>query len=446
MTKIPRHHPLWDQCNISMEMLWQRCEEYFKKNHPDIENRFYSDYHKGIQGKWQREGILDVITFGDTIKKMFLSGNYPQQEFRFWNISSAFKRLQDELLFEGKSTVNLIPRYELFKNQESKPIDWNKPVDLIYAGRLSRQKNILSLILFAHELNKLGLQCKLHIFGEFDDRIHEHLGRQVSRPYKKEVEELIASLEGEWKPQFYGHVEREEWLKGDFSSPIAISLSTFIGEDFGVSLAQAQEKGWPVICSAFGGHLDIEGNQVGVIPSHLIEDSPNSLALKKILSKRAALYFLKSRLQKRECPYQESGLTKISQSDCDSLRRNLAETIGPALPWLSVESLDNFADTPMGGLFLQKCVEILEGKSPEEGEERRVIVLGLDARENLDSTETHFIEEVLASLELSQKIAIFYADELTDACVIYQLKRAKKVFLSPKVGGKNKELINKLFS
>ncbi len=442
MTKIPRHTPLWDQCNFSMKILWQRCEAYFKRHGITENERFYTDYHTGLQelnNSWAQSENLEVITFGDTVKKMFLTGNYPQKNLRFWNIGSRFKEIQDQLLFQGEDVVNAIPRYELFNYQDSKPIDWNKRIDFVFAGRLSRQKNIDFLILFVDELQRLEIDCRLHLFGDYDERIQEHLGRQTKESAKTSLTHVIKSLECV-KPIFYGHVESEEWLKKDFSQPVVISLSTFFGEDFGVSIAQAQEKGWPVICSAFGGHLDILGNQVGLVSPSFMMNGLLCLEAKKILAEKAAQFFLKERFREIKPALKQPSLKFVSQGSCDEKRRELIKTIGPSVHWLCTDTLDNFSDLSDGGLFIRKCLEILEG----EKREKDIIILSAHARESLSEKEAFFLRETLQSMDGSS-FDIILSHELTFKDNLYLLKRANHAFLSPDVDEKNKAIIRKIF-
>ena len=84
MSRIPRHYPLWDDCNTSMNILYERIEKYFQEHHFHFKNRLYSDFYKGVDLCWESNEVVDVITFGDTIRKIFQSGNLVQSDLRFW--------------------------------------------------------------------------------------------------------------------------------------------------------------------------------------------------------------------------------------------------------------------------------------------------------------------------------------------------------------------------
>lgn len=71
-------------------------------------------------------------------------------------------------------------------------------------------------------------------------------------------------------PQYLGDFPEKQWLCGAYENPVAISLSTYLMEDFGVSLAQAQQAGWPCIVSDWGGHADIKGRNIIRVPSQFL--------------------------------------------------------------------------------------------------------------------------------------------------------------------------------
>lgn len=435
MKKIPRHYPLWDDCNTSMEILWERCESYFKSHHPEIKLRFYSDFNKGADQEWNKNETLDVITFGDTIRKMFQTGIYPQTSIRFWSIGSDFRDIQNKLVYQGKDVVNLIPRNELFKVGESESVNFNTPIDLVYAGRLSRQKNVDMLILFNEGLNEEGIHTRLHLFGDFDIRFHEDLGRQQGFSFKEYLLGLIEQCK--YQPKLYGHIGKEEWLQTKFNQPVAISLSTFIGEDFGVSLAQSIEKGWPVIASEFGGHKDITSNNLCYIPSWLCNGTFLPLSIKKELVKRIVQKIKDSGFQKVSGPEIENSLITLSHEELDRTRREMVEKIGSSTVWLNSDSLENFADTRQGGLFLRKCKDILETK----GEEVLLIY-----PKDFTELDEEFLIEKLKTIDPQKKLHFINEAETSYPDNLLLLKRSQKAYCCPSVSEKTKEFISQLYS
>ena len=66
-----------------------------------------------------------------------------------------------------------------------------------------------------------------------------------------------------------------DWAKSDFGPrPVLVNFSTSPSEDFGVSVAQAQENGMGLVLSEWGAHLDVRGEDVDLI-------NPENLFLKR---------------------------------------------------------------------------------------------------------------------------------------------------------------------
>ncbi len=440
MSRIPRHYPLWDDCNTSMNILYERIEKYFQEHHFHFKNRLYSDFYKGVDLCWESNEVVDVITFGDTIRKIFQSGNLVQSDLRFWNICEAFRKLQNDLIYNGQNIVNVIERESLFESQDSTNVDLSKPIDLIYAGRISRQKNIGMLIRFNEQLNREGIPSRLHLFGSYDNRYHEHLGRQRYSNYETELASLISKCR--YKPQFYGRVGKNEWLERDYDQPIAVSLSTFIGEDFGVSLAQARERGWPVLCSYFGGHKDIRGNQIAHVPSFYCQGELLPEQMKNALIERAVMAFKDEGFRLHDPSIGPNYSLNLYETICleeiDRYRRELAKTIGSSLYWLNLESMDNFADTQNGSLFIRKCLYYLESEGVE-GE--HVFVLS----RNFSDSDNEFLREQLKKTSSSVKLYFLNEDEISFKDNLFLLKRASKVLGMPSVTMKTQKLLKELF-
>ncbi len=440
MSRIPRHYPLWDACNTSMNILHERIEKYFQENHSHFKNRLYSDFYKGVDQCWETEEVVDVITFGDTIRKVFQSGNLVQSDLRFWNICEAFRKLQNDLIYNGQNIVNVIERDKLFESQDSPNVDLSKPIDLVYAGRISRQKNIEMLIRFNEQLNKDGIVSNLHLFGDYDNRYHEHLGRQRYGNYENELTSLIDKCH--YKPKFYGRVGENEWLERDYDQPIAVSLSTFIGEDFGVSLAQAREKGWPVLCSYFGGHKDIKGNQIAHIPSFLCQGDLLPDQVKSALIEKAVTDFRAEGFRLHDPSIGPDHCLNLYETICleeiDRCRRELAKTIGSSLYWLNLESMDNFADTQNGSLFIRKCLDYLES---EGGEGEHIFILS----RNFSDDDNDFLKGELKKTSSRVKLYFLNEDELSFKDNLVLLKRASKVLGMPSLTKKTQKFLKELF-
>ncbi len=446
MKRIPRHFPIWDQCQSSIETLVERIETFFNTHPNGVEipsqARFYCDYGKSIEQRFSSDQLIHIITFGDIIRKMAQWPNLSGHEYKFWCLANDFKRIQEELYFKGDHQVELIKREDLFQTQPASQPELNQGIDLVYAGRLSRQKNIKSLIAFSHALHQAGVENRLHLFGSFDERYHEELGRWQVSSFKNELQDFIESLEGSWTPTFHGQVEREAWPKYDFKNPVAISLSTFIGEDFGVSLAQAQAQGWPIICSNFGGHKDIYGESLIKIPSWLCAPfSYPDMAIIE-LAKRASSLVLKEGFS-AQCPSplpKEHARSPINYKQIIECHQRLIKDLGTSAFWLNTESLDQFADSNKGSLHLLKCRDILESPSKEES-----LIILPHSLKDLKKEDQDALSEILRGTD-SQKVRLINGHELNFKNNIILLKRARQVHCLPNVESKVKDFISQLFS
>ena len=261
--------------------------------------------------------------------------------------------------------------------------------------------------------------------------------------YENEIKTLINSLATEDRPQLHGNVDKEEWLSQKFTQPVAISLSTFFGEDFGVSLAQAGEKGWPVICSHFGGHRDICGNQVAQIPSWLVGSSHETNGVVKLKSVLAARYFFNHRFSKIPLPQEDADIPKpaiIALNELDKARRDLSHSLGSSIHLLSLDTIDNFADTQEGAQFIDDCLKFLEGSKPEV-----LIILSEKSQENLISEDREFLKSAMESLLPTQHFQILNSHEMTFKNNLRKLKEAQKVVASDGVDEKLKKTISQLF-
>lgn len=360
--KIKRELPLWDHCHTSMSILKERVESFFE-THPELgsQARFYPDIvdpKQNSEGAYNESEVLDVIHFGDSVKKFFHSGLYTKSKIRFWCLSSVFKKINDDLY--GKDIFNVIDREELFPVTTAK-LPSEKPWDLVFAGRLSRQKNILGLIHTVYHLQKLGRPCVLHLFGDFDQQFHEHFGRYQFNDYETEVRALIEELDWVFKPIIHGHVSEGNWLDHDFDNPVFITLSNNFCEDFGVAVAEAGERGWPVILSDFGAHKDVISQAQIRVPVGFIPSSHFQKNICVELSKLCATNIINSSFGEFKKSNPQRQVTSIELSEVDNARRKLIEKVGPSVHLLMRERLDDFAETSAGRIFIRMILDALEG-------------------------------------------------------------------------------------
>src|SRR5690606_23971117 len=86
----------------------------------------------------------------------------------------------------------------------------------------------------------------------------------------KELKDYIKKMSWTSEPQIIQDLGPNQWLSEVGSDDVLINLSSYWMDDFSVSIAQAQEKGLPVLITDIGGMSDVVGSNVLKIPAHLV--------------------------------------------------------------------------------------------------------------------------------------------------------------------------------
>ncbi len=124
---------------------------------------------------------------------------------------------------------------------------------LIYAGRLTPQKNILELMSVFINARRFNSQLKLHIAGDFHDRGYHLHGYKVDmNVFKDTFYSLIKKSDG--GIEYHGSLEQGSLEQVMGNCQYSVSMSTYHDEDFGVSIAQGFLKGHQLVLSNWGGH------------------------------------------------------------------------------------------------------------------------------------------------------------------------------------------------
>ncbi len=352
--KIRREDYPIDPCTGSMTFLKERIESFFSENVTDSIQRFYPELDIFENQSFSYSDILDVVLFGNNIKSFFQSGLWPCRKYRIWTLSPQHKSFWDNVLFENMpESINVIPRVLLTKRMISNDLVTlkDKHVDLVFAGRLSAQKNITFLILLYKELELLDLDVRLYLYGKFDDQYDEIFGRRIHENYKESVVNLIQKLSFKNPPIINENLMQDEWTETPLENPVLISLSTYHCEDYGVSVTQAQEKGWPLILTDMLGHKSVHHSNLLSIPAcyHLREHLP--IDIKRIFAKDLARYLFETPFINNEKSDKAFTNITISDSDILSARKNLIKTRGTQLSLINSENVGLFYDTQVGLRF-----------------------------------------------------------------------------------------------
>lgn len=173
-----------------------------------------------------------------------------------------------------------------------------KPDDfvLLYAGRVTIEKNVQATIEAVAELIRLGYPVKLAIVGRFEDTPFSEF--QI---YPVDVAEKIKTL-----IEAHGisaHVTIQDWQTDDTLNEMLNAADAFINltlhhdENFGLSQIEAMSTGIPVIGTAWGGLKDtILHNEVGfsidswVTTNGIRFDTPAVIDAVKCLIENKTLY------------------------------------------------------------------------------------------------------------------------------------------------------------
>lgn len=144
-----------------------------------------------------------------------------------------------------------------FETPVSRTNSSSEKINLVYAGRITPQKNILELLQAFHEAFEFNPKLHLHIAGQFHDRkFHLH---GYSLDLKKYNEDVL-SLINHPGISFHQNLNQDELLKLYSGSDYFISMSTYHDEDFGMSACQAGVIGLGLILSDWGGQAAYKEN------------------------------------------------------------------------------------------------------------------------------------------------------------------------------------------
>jgi hypothetical protein len=124
---------------------------------------------------------------------------------------------------------------------------------LVYAGRITPQKNVLELMHAFLTTKQWGDVGQLHIAGQFHDRGYHFHSRLVDQAeFERTFHRLVQDSGG--SILYHGALSQDELTKLFGQCGHVVSLSTYHDEDYGMSVAQAMAMGCVPILSDWGGH------------------------------------------------------------------------------------------------------------------------------------------------------------------------------------------------
>lgn len=353
---------LWPK---SLAVLQTRVLGFFERNNIPTDNVWFPDIDIVFPKSLNHQKKIQVVFFGGFPERIFESGNWPDKEFTFWCLSSQVQKILTKIFKFNDDVIHVIPRYELFSKGTEKAIDLHSDLQVVYSGRLSSQKNIEMFLAFASILQEsLTVNVEILLMGEWDNHGPKHRGRYAINSYKEIVGAFNQSLNFKTPPVYLNDLDHDEWMGQLKSNCLMVNFSTFICEDYGVSVAQAQEAGIPMILSKWGGHCDVEASNVLWVDTHEIAESLSEKEVIILKAQNLVGKFLTNQLLKTEKNNYLDASTSayIQLDDLYKIRKDLMSRYGQEMMLLGQDRLSLFASTDPGKSFFNHYSYFFSGK------------------------------------------------------------------------------------
>jgi hypothetical protein len=232
-----------------------------------------------------------------------------------------------------------------------------KDMHLVYAGRLTSSKRILTQLWTTYFLQKKwNMNVKFSFFGDFILE-EKFCSCPSENPYKMHVFKLLNELDWNTQPEFGGLVTKTEWINQKYRNPVFFSLSTLPFEDFSVSIAEAQEAGWPCLVTNWGAQKDLSGTHLK-LPMHLIQNLSETTESAQKDGEILAEYIAKKEFQ--TTPYTPSEFTvpkTVSMKDLDQRRRDFLNKWGMCFQDVIRHRTDDLKSNPKWAKFMEEYIK-----------------------------------------------------------------------------------------
>lgn len=279
----------------SLKILGPQCYLWLEQN--GCQNIHAPDSGVTTDTKSKNFKVIDIVLMGTFLNVFFRSKKIREWKgrYRIWVLSKTIERACIEILGIPQDRIGIIPRYDLFPvTKRRRPFpDLTHPWTLYYSGRTMIEKNIKLSAAVCFFLQK-QFKHQVKFVARLDD---------VDSHYARSLEKWINDLPWDIPPLIQMWTPAQTWVN-DITEPrpVLINLSQFVNEDFGVAVAQAQAQGWPLILSDWGGHQDVQGQNVLKIPSFLLGNSFESNEIILARAECIATYLVKHWKKKNRTP------------------------------------------------------------------------------------------------------------------------------------------------
>lgn len=267
----------------SSKILEVRCELWFEKR---FSTRPWFPTREGTLRSFRpKTSVVDAVLFGGFVRQLWDSRHWPKNcEYRLWTLCEGARDVVVDLMGLREDSVGVVPRYALFPLR-ARPKAFppaNQRWTLVFAGRLIEFKYvemILRVVSFLQTVHEEPVD--LVFYGSF-----------ITEQARARFWYLFHTLSWKSPPRVLKPSSPELWTKTRHRNPVFCTFSKFEKEDFGVSVAQAQSAGWPLILSDWGGHRDVEGGNVIRVPPRLIADFDADVDLQIRSAEKIARYLV----------------------------------------------------------------------------------------------------------------------------------------------------------
>lgn len=350
----------------SLAPLKELVIDYFHKKNLRDDNLWFPDIEIVMPERLQKENDIQVILFGGFLERIFESGFWPDKNYHFFCLSERVKEIMTGLLHFPADSVEVISRYDLIpKPQIEKQIDLNSPLEIVYSGRFSSQKNIEMFLAFSSILQQqLSTDITIKLLGSWDTQFPKNKGRYLISSYEETIMSFQKQLSFKNSPLYLQNLAHHEWMNQLSPNSLLVNFSTYVCEDFGLSLAMTQEKGFPMLLSRWGGHADISGTNIHFLETNEIAESFSAPEKIILLAQNAVEKFLSGKLLSPSVS-PTSSVTKLhflNLSELQKLRLIAMEKHGHEIWLLGQDRMSLYASSSKGQEFFKEFAKIFGKK------------------------------------------------------------------------------------
>ena len=216
----------------------------------------FSFPNHGCDLVWPSSDIVNVCFYGDIYSSFLLVKHWPKnKKYRLYCLSNKMRKAISKIFKIEESSLDVIDRYKIFpRSTQATPF-------------YSLSKDPLTFVISSSYGKIKNIDLTINLINRWQREVNNRVMLSICGP-RKDYELIEKELEKyRWitTPLFLKDLGMN-WANESFINPLLINLSTSLFEYFGVSIAQAQVKGWPLIISDWGGHSDVTGSNVLKIP------------------------------------------------------------------------------------------------------------------------------------------------------------------------------------